>query len=127
MKIFPLLIIGALFLPLTACKQIKQSEAPQHFEYLVSSETELVSGLNQPHDQSTNNNNSPRVIRTLAFQPSQVTMALNMKAKEGWRLIHIDRRITRTAGSINWGSSESTKGIELNSGTEAHFFFERAK
>lgn len=127
MKILTLLIIGTLFLALPACKQVKQSEAPQHFEYLVSSETELVGGLNQASDQSSINSNSARVIRILAFPPSQLTMALNMKAKEGWRLIHIDRRLTRTAGTINWGSSENTKGIELNSGTEANFLFERAK
>lgn len=114
-------------MPLTSCKQVGRSEAPQHFEYLVSSESELVSVSNQPLDQGSINNNAPRVIRVLAFHPSQLTMALNMKAKEGWRLIHIDRLMTRTAGSINWASSEVTKGIELNSETEAHFFFERAK
>lgn len=126
MKALIFLILGALFLPLASCKQSRQPETPQQYEYLVSSESDLVNTLKAPLDKESTNNNEPKAMRVLTFHPAELTMALNVKANEGWRLIQIDRSLTRTAGSIN-SSSEVAKGVELHSETEAHFFFERAK
>ena len=99
----------------------------QQFEYLVLTESELAGEYLDTAHTGSNSDQNTRVVRILEYPTVTLTTALNAKAKQGWRLVQIDRLPQRTAGSLTSNTSNNISSVNLNSTSEARFFFERKK
>ena len=62
----------------------------------------------------------------LAPSPGDLLAAINKKAKDGWRLIFIDRHVDRMNGSVGDTRRSETMAISLETQGSALYFFERA-